>query len=68
VNVFEYAIARCAHAIEQKDPALRTKEERHLLWRLAPLVESYRKREEERRAAANTQKSRTITGSGSVCE
>jgi hypothetical protein len=46
MNWIEFAIARCAGALEQKDPGLLTKQERWLLEELTPSVRNYRQREE----------------------
>jgi hypothetical protein len=51
MNVFEYAIARCAGVLEQTHPDLLTKEDRWLMAELAPSVRNYRQREELRAAA-----------------
>lgn len=47
----EFAIARCAGALEQKDPDLLTKQDRWPMEELAPTVRNYRQREELRAAA-----------------
>jgi hypothetical protein len=62
MNVFEYAIARCAGMLEQKTPDLLTKQERWLMEELAPTVKGYRQREELRAAA---KADRAMTGGGS---
>lgn len=54
MTLAEFALARCGHVLEQKQPDTMTAKERLLMEVLAPILKRYREREEAapERAAA----------------
>jgi hypothetical protein len=47
MTLAQFAIARCVHVLEQKDPAGLTRHERWLMEMLVPAVNRYREQEEQ---------------------